>query len=200
MRNPITAGPRRDEVEANPLPDGALVTRIAAGDASALAEMYDAYGGVVYTLALRVMREAADAEDVVQEVFAQAWRQAGRYDRSRATVAGWLLMMARARALDALRKRRARPDVANPAELPQLAAAADSQEALIISNEDVARVRTALGALDDSVRVPIELAYYEGLSQSEIATRLDQPLGTVKTRMRGGLARLRAALWPEGSR
>jgi RNA polymerase sigma-70 factor (ECF subfamily) len=169
------------------------VTQIANGDGTSLARLYDTHGAAVYSLALRILKAPTEAEEVVQEVFAQVWRQAPRYDPARATVAGWLLMMTRARALDALRARAARPDVQRPVHLPDLPAA-PNQEAILITEEAVARVRHALDALDDPFRVPIELAYYDGLTQSEIAERLQQPLGTVKTRMRTALSRLREAL------
>ncbi len=170
---------------------------MAEGDSSALAELYDAHGSAVYTLALRIVRQVRDAEEIVQEVFSQAWRQAGRYDPARATVTGWLLMMTRARALDALRARAARPDAAQPAELPDVPSRAASQDALLLTNEAVAHVRAALGELGDTLRVPLELAYYDGLSQSEIADRLNQPLGTIKTRMRTALQKLRDVLYTE---
>jgi len=173
---------------------------MAAGDHGALAELYDAHGGPVYTLALRIVRDTSDAEEVVQEVFTQAWRQAGRYDPARATVIGWLLMITRARALDKVRARDARPDARQPVELPDLPAGGQGQEAVMLSNESVAMVRSALRELAEPFRVPLELAYYDGLSQSEIAARLDQPLGTVKTRMRTALSRLRAALFTEEPR
>jgi RNA polymerase sigma-70 factor (ECF subfamily) len=180
--------------------DRGRITRMADGDSGALAELYDAHGGTVYTLALRIVRQVRDAEEIVQEVFAQAWRQAGRYDPGRATVAGWLLMMTRARALDALRARQARPDAARPTELPELPSIGASQEAMLLTDEAVAHVRAALGALGDTLRVPLELAYYDGLSQSEIAARLNQPLGTIKTRMRTALQKLREALYTQEPR
>jgi RNA polymerase sigma-70 factor (ECF subfamily) len=168
-----------------------VVARMALGDASALGELYDAHARSIYTLALRILGDPADAEDVVQEVFTQAWRQAARYDAARATVIGWLLMMTRSRSLDRLRARQARPDRTIAMPLPDLASPDAGQEAAALSAEDVARVRDALGRLGDAWRAPIELAYYEGLSQSAIAERLGQPLGTVKTRMRAALAQLR---------
>jgi RNA polymerase sigma-70 factor, ECF subfamily len=168
--------------------------RIAGGDAIALGDLYDAHGAAVYTLALRILRHSDDAEEVVQEVFAQAWRQADRYDPRRATVIGWLLMMARARALDALRARSARPDVSRPAPVPNLPSSAPQADAIVMSKETVDRVRTVLRDLDEPLRTPLELAYFEGLSHSEIADRLNQPLGTVKTRIRNALSQLRDVL------
>jgi RNA polymerase sigma-70 factor (ECF subfamily) len=164
---------------------------MAIGDASALGDLYDAHARSIYSLALRILGDPADAEDIVQEVFTQAWRQAARYDSARATVTGWLLMMTRSRSLDRLRARQARPDRTIAVPLPDLPSTDPGQEAEALSAEDVARLRAALGRLDDAWRTPIELAYYEGLSQSAIAERLGQPLGTVKTRMRVALAQLR---------
>lgn len=180
--------------------DRSLVTRIAQGDSAALAELYDAHGAMLYTLALRIVKTPGDAEEVVQEVFAQAWRQSARYDAARATVAGWLVMMTRARALDAMRAKAARPDASRPVEITDLPSATINQEAAMISNEAVERVKHALDTLDEPFRLPIELAYYGGLSQSEIAAELQQPLGTIKTRMRTALARLRDALSREEAR
>src|SRR5262245_32899266 len=173
-----------------------VVERMAAGDAAALGDLYDAHARSIYSLALRILGDPSDAEDIVQEVFTQAWRQASRYDAGRATVIGWLLMMTRSRSLDRLRARQARPDRTIAAPLPDLASAARGQEAVALDAEDVARLRSALGRLDTAWRTPIELAYYEGLSQSAIAERLGQPLGTVKTRMRTALAQLREWLLP----
>lgn len=177
-----------------------MITKIAEGDGSALAELYDAHAAMVYSLALRIVKVPNDAEEVVQEVFAQAWRQSARYDATRGTVAGWLVMMTRARALDALRAKTARPDVSRTVEMPDLPASTTSQEAALISNEAVERVRQALSSLDEPFRLPIEMAYYNGLSQSEIAAELQQPLGTIKTRMRSALAKLRDALSREEAR
>ena len=168
-----------------------VIERMATGDASALGDLYDAHAGSIYSLALRILGDTSDAEEVVQDVFTQAWRQAARYDARRATVVGWLLMMTRSRSLDRLRARQARPDRTVATPLPDLASTAPGQEAEALGAEDVARLRTALGRLGDAARTPIELAYYEGLSQSAIAERLGQPLGTVKTRMRTALAQLR---------
>lgn len=173
--------------------------RMATGDASALGELYDAHARSVYSLALRILGDSSDAEEVVQDVFTQAWRQAARYDPRRATIIGWLLMMTRSRSLDRLRARHARPDRTIATPLPDLASADPGQEADALTAEDVERVRVALNRLGDAARAPIELAYYEGLSQSAIAERLGQPLGTVKTRMRTALSQLRDWLQGEGT-
>jgi RNA polymerase sigma-70 factor (ECF subfamily) len=180
-----------------PADDAARVARAAEGDSGALAALYDQHARGVYSLALRILAVEADAEDVVQEVFAQVWRQAGRYDQSRGTVAAWLLTMARTRAIDRLRARLARPDTAGPPPdeiwAVRAAPAADPAEA-IEAARDAERVREALDELPLLQRLAIELAYFEGLTQSEIAARLEEPLGTVKTRIRLGLLKLRDSL------
>ena len=179
--------------------DRATVSRMAGGDSSALAALYDRHARAIYSLALRILADAAEAEDVVQDVFTQAWRQATRYDATRAPVAGWLMIMTRARSLDRLRRRRARIATTemDPAAPHPKDPDAD-QEMLAITAEQADRLRGALRDLPDGQRAAIELAYYEGLSQSDIAARLQQPLGTVKTRIRTGLLRLRDALAGRG--
>lgn len=177
--------------------DRAALARIAEGDGAALAILYDAHSRAIYSLALRVLGEQADAEEVVQDVFAQVWRQAARYDPGRGSVGAWMMTIARSRAIDRLRARRARPDrvaVVNDADTRERpAASADPSDALAMEI-DAGRVRAALGELPLLQRIAIELAYFEGLTQSEIAERLEQPLGTIKTRVRLGLLKLRDVL------
>ena len=179
---------------AEAAPERAIVERMAAGDGDALRELYDIHSRAVYSLALRILRVQSDAEDVVQEVFVQAWRQAARYDATRGTVAGWLLMQARSRSIDRLRARQARPErsederVADP---PDSSAGPDIQ---VVRGEQARRVRQALEDLPRLQRTALELAYYEGLTHVEIAEQLEQPLGTIKTRIRQGLLKLRQAL------
>ncbi len=176
------------------LADHASVKRMANGDPDAVAELYDRLARPVYSLALRILRNSADAEDIVQDVFSQAWRQAGRYDATRGTVAAWLLTLTRSRAIDRLRARRARPDdvAAEPdPNVPDAGIAADLQ---IQSAQQVELVRAALEELPALQRIVLELAYYEGLTHVEIAERLEQPLGTVKTRIRQAMLRLRESL------
>jgi len=177
--------------------DRETVQRMAEGDAEALAAVYDRHIRSVFGLAMRVLQDQGDAEDVVQEVFSQAWTQAKRYDATRGSVVSWLLLMSRSRAIDRLRSRRAKPDSAPlphdtaVVELPDLALGA---EQCVLTAESAAALRAALTVLPLIQRVAIELAYFEGLTQTQIAERLEQPLGTVKTRIRTGLLKLREAL------
>jgi RNA polymerase sigma-70 factor (ECF subfamily) len=184
-------------VDAAAAEDARIVGRMAQGDGSALAALYDRHARLVYSLSRRILGDPHDAEDVAQEVFAQAWAQAGRYDAGRAPVVTWLLVITRGRAIDRLRTRRGRavrPPDAVPWDIPD---PAPGQEAGAITAEQVGRLRSALAGLGDAQRRAIELAYFDDLSQSEIAARLQEPLGTIKTRLRSGLLKLRAALEPE---
>jgi RNA polymerase sigma-70 factor, ECF subfamily len=173
------------------------LARAAAGDGAGLAGLYDRHASAVYSIALRIVGDEADAEDVVQEVFAQVWRQASRYDETRGTVEAWLVMMARTRAIDRLRARRARPDsaatLADDSSTQPAAPIVDPGDALAAAR-DAKRIRDALRELPLLQRLAIELAYFEGLTQSQIADRLEEPLGTVKTRIRLGLLKLRDVL------
>ena len=186
------AGRGREQSE-----DLAHVGAAARGDGAGLAALYDRHVRAVYSLALRIVGDEADAEEVVQEVFDQAWRQASRYDPARGTVAAWLMTMARTRAIDRLRARQARPDQASlesDREWSEFPAATADPAAALDAERDVTRVREALQRLPLIQRVAIELAYFEGLTQVQIAARLEEPLGTVKTRIRVGLLKLRDAL------
>lgn len=174
--------------------DSGIVSRLAAGDMRAAEELYDRYAGQVLALARRILRDDGDAEDVVQEVFSQAWRTAQRFETSRGTVAGWLLVMARTRSIDRLRARQARPDTRSNVLPDTLAAPGVPVSDLMLSEEQSVRIREALNGLPDAQRSALELAYYEGLTQSEIAQRLTEPLGTIKTRIRTALGTLRQRL------
>ena len=177
--------------------DAAQVVRAAGGDGAALAALYDRHARPVYSIALRIVGDERDAEDVVQDVFTQVWRQASRYDNTRGTVAAWLLTIARTRALDRLRARRARPDAgaASPEDTgSEPATTVVDPVDVIAAASDAKRVKAALGELPLLQRLAIELAYFEGLTQSQIADRLEEPLGTVKTRIRQGLLKLRDLL------
>jgi len=166
---------------------------IAAGRESALASLYDESSALVYTLALRILGNSADAEEVTLDVYNQVWREARKFDPRRASATTWLVMMARSRAIDRLRSAAARRNREEPFaegfEIPAPGLRPDQMEARRL-------VAAALAELPAEQRVPIELAYYSGLSQTELAETLGQPLGTVKTRIRLGMMRLRAALGP----
>ena len=178
--------------------DRRSLQRAASGDSAGLAALYDRHGRAVYSLAIRILGDEGDAEEVTQDVFAQAWRRGGQYDEARGTVAAWLLVMARTRAIDRFRARRVRPEGRvqddDGLTLQQLPATSPDVASEMMAAERGQRVRQALEALPFLQRVAIELAYFEGLSQREIAERLEQPLGTVKTRMRLGLLKLHDAL------
>jgi RNA polymerase sigma-70 factor (ECF subfamily) len=177
--------------------DRALVRAIAGGSAEALADLYDRHAGIVFGLARRIVSRAEDAEEVVQDVFSQVWRQASRYVNERASVAGWIVMLTRTRAIDRLRARRARPDEdrgeARPQALP-IPATGPDPEAITISAEHARKVAAGLAALPDVQRSPLEMAFFEGLTHAEIAARTGVPLGTVKTRIRSAMETLRQTL------
>jgi RNA polymerase sigma-70 factor (ECF subfamily) len=188
-------GDRKAAVPPSDEIDRGLLVRMAQRDTAALAQLYDRYARMLVSLAGRILDDPSDAEDVVQESFWQAWLQAGRYDPARGTVGAWLLVITRSRALDRLRARRRRPEPSVASETPVGAhVEIRDPDAGLLAAEQVARLREALRQLPDHQRLPIELAYYEGLSQTEIATRLQEPLGTIKTRMRLAMRRLREAL------
>jgi RNA polymerase sigma factor (sigma-70 family) len=177
------------------LSDEALVALVARADGGALAELYDRFGGVAYGLALRVVRDPALAEDAVQEGFLTVWRTAARFIPERAKASTWILTLVHRRAVDIVR--REQPRRAEPIETaPQPSANLTEDEAWLRLRR--AQVQTALRRLPDQQREAIELAYYGGFTQSELADRLGEPLGTIKSRMFAGLARLRELLAEPG--
>lgn len=185
-----------------PSSDLDLVGRMARGDESAIAALYDRYGAVLYAVAFRIVGQKADAEEVVMEAFAQAWRDASRFEAARGSVAAWLTMISRSRALDHVRSRdrreRLNTSVAREeqAQPPATGSWGTDPGYQVEQTERQKRVAEALASLSPVQRQAIEMAYYDGLSQSEIAGRLNEPLGTVKTRVRLGMMRLREALRP----
>jgi len=177
------------------LSDEAVVALVARSDDDALAELYDRFGRVAYGMALRVLRDEKLAEDAVQEGFLAAWRNADRFVPERGKASTWLLTFVHRRAVDLVRRedrRRAEP-LAEGAD----AAATDAAEDAWLRFERE-RVQAALRQLPDQQREALELAYYGGFSQSELAERLGQPVGTIKSRMFTGLARLRELLGEPG--
>jgi RNA polymerase sigma-70 factor, ECF subfamily len=175
------------------LSDEALVALVARGDETALAELYDRVGRIAYGLARRVLRDDRLAEDAVQEGFLAAWRTAAGYSPERAKASTWVLTLVHRRAVDLVRREERRR--AEPLDEERRDAAADgsAEEAAWLRFERE-RVQDALGRLPDAQRETLELAYYGGFSQSELAERLGVPLGTIKSRMFAGLARLRELL------
>ncbi len=171
-----------------------LVERLAIGDESALAALYDRYASLVLGFLVRMVGAGGEAEEVLQEVFLQAWRQAGRYRRELSSPRGWLLMLARSRALDRLKSAQAsrRREEAVRVEEPHAVAPVGSDR--LESDERRRQVRSALSELPPGQRQAIELAFFEGLSHTEIAARLGAPLGTVKSRVLLGMRKLRLLL------
>ena len=167
--------------------------RMSGGDSTALAELYDRYGSLVYSVALRILRSSADAEDAVQQAWVQVWKSAGSYDARRGTVAAWVLTVARTRALDLYRSLGSRRRAETRIEAAPQAAPPDPASDTALGQLG-ARVRDALGSLAPQQRQVLEIAYFEGLSQSQIAERLNAPLGTVKSWTRQGLMRLKELL------
>jgi len=164
---------------------------MAAGDQDSLRTLSRRYGHALSAVADRILRDKADAEEVAADVMWQLWRDASRFDRSRGSVGAWIMMQVRSRAIDRLRARNSRlPRDADPAET----ALSDDPSDRIHSAERRRKVQGALAKLNESERDLLRLAYFSDLSQSEIAGRTGLPLGTVKTRMRSGLIRLRDAL------
>jgi RNA polymerase sigma-70 factor, ECF subfamily len=175
--------------------DGGLLTRIVARDPEALAALYDRHRGVVMAFALRVLRDRAEAEEAVVDVFHQVWRQAETFDAARGTVAAWITTLCRSRAIDRLRRRQRRETVeAADDRLTAIPSAEPRPDERAENSLRRRRIVKALSGLSAGQREAIELAYYGGLSHSEIATRLGEPLGTVKTRIRQGMMALRESL------
>ena len=183
MKNSAQALAQGDE-------DGDLVIAIAGGDRDALARLYDRYASLLLGVAQRILGAPREAEDLVHDVFLEAWRSAKDYDEARGTVRTWLLMRLRSRALDRKKSAAARTVPIEVVEMDERAAAAEDPALA----PDRAVVRRVLAALPKEQRVVLELAYFEGLSSSEIATRIEVPIGTVKSRVAAALGKLRSEL------
>lgn len=180
------------------VPDTALVARIAAGDARGLDDLYGRYGRPAYSLARRICADDGLAEDVVQEVFLALWRDPGRFDAARGAVASWLMTLVHHKAVDAVRReatrRRHHPPTDSPDE--SVAATGPSAARLALGSVIGEQVRAALGRLPRDQRTALGLAYYGGYTQREVASLTGVPIGTVKSRMFAGVARLRVLLAP----
>jgi RNA polymerase sigma factor (sigma-70 family) len=178
------------------LSDEALVALAARSDQSALAELYDRYGRTAYGLALRVLRDPTLAEDAVQEAFLTVWRTASRFMPERGKASTWILTLVHRRAVDAVRREQRRHADSLERAAEPVVEGAEEDAFLRLQRE---RVQAALRHLPDPQREALELAYYGGFSQAQLAERLGQPLGTIKSRMFGGLSRMRELLGEPGT-
>jgi len=183
---------------SQPTDDPVLVGRIAAGDVAALSELYDRYAGLLLALGRRVLNDASDAEDVLQEVFLQVWNQASRYERSRSSVSTWLTLITRSRAIDRLRTRQVVDRTVNTLQQQNLSTHT-SPEGMgsVLNLQRRKRLRQELQELPLEQAQVLELAFYQGMTQSEIAQAMNIPLGTVKTRALLAMKKLRKALEAE---
>ena len=178
--------------------DVELLKAIAARDEAALAQLYDRYRTILFGLLMRILNNREEAEDVLQEVFLQVWRKAADFDESRGRPFTWLVTLARSRGIDRLRTLAARERVAE-AGAREVSDEVSDAATDAFKSEQRGLVSDALAKLPDEQKSPIMLAYFDGLTQSEIATRTGAPLGTVKTRMRTGMIRLRELLAGQGA-
>lgn len=198
----ILMSPLQTALGRAPSKDVELLARIAAGDERALGELYDSTSALAFSLAMALLRDAADAEEAVGDAFAQIWRNARDFNESRGSLQAWVTTVVRSRALDRLRARRRTERVVLGAseiapDLHQTTEdSAPTPDVATESAEQGKQVAAAIAALTPAQQEALRLAYFEGLSQSEIAERLREPLGTVKTRMRTALIKLRDMLAP----
>ncbi len=164
-----------------------LVARVRAGDQQALAELYDRYSHVVYGVALRVLQDTGAAEDVLQDIFLQLWRKPDAFDSSRGSLSAWLAVIARHRSIDHLRKRRPETELEECVIVSGTDLRDETERSLVIE-----KVRVVMNEMSPDQRTAMEMAFFQGLTHTEIAEKTGEPLGTIKTRIRSGLQQLRA--------
>ena len=198
MTDPAAASRLRPANPADAV-DQACLKRIAGGQLDALEELYDRYRSMAYSISLRITADATLAEDVVQDAFLGAWRNAERYAAGRGSVKTWLFSIVHHRAVDAVRRRRPTTELPGHEQVPPLALTLPDVWPEVSAGLDREAVRAALDGLSDVQRHALELAYFSGLTQQEISERTDTPLGTVKSRMRLGLLAMRRTLVGDGS-
>jgi len=176
--------------------DPAVIRQVAAGDAQAFARVYDAFSGLLFTLALRMLQKPEDAEELLQEVFAKIWTDARSYDSGRGAPLAWAITITRHKAIDRIRSATRRQRLNDEAEAEQISLPLDvpGPASAAEQTEEARAVRASLESLPGDVRETIELAYFSGLSQSEIAEKLSLPLTTVKSRIRRAMMQLRQTL------
>lgn len=189
FRSEIGGSPTPTESAAAGESDVTLLENVAAGQQQAMATLFERYGGMVFSVALRVLNDAARAEDLMQEVFLQLWREPGKFSSGRGSLGAWLAVVARNRAVDVVRGRKPSDPVEGVVLAARTDLASDVERDLLME-----KVRAALKDLPLEQQRSLELAYFEGLSHSEIAARTGDPLGTVKTRIRAALGSLRKAV------
>ena len=192
--NESQSGPRGRSESSGDDADRAVLALVTAGQLDALQELYDRYRVMAYSIAFRITTDASLAEDVVQDAFLGVWRNASRYVEARGSVKTWVLSIVHHRAVDAVRRRRPTAELPEREDIPPAALTLPDVWQEVSSNLDRAEIATALATLSDVQREAIELAYWGGLTQQEIAERTGAPLGTVKSRVRLGLLALRRAL------
>lgn len=190
-----------DPAETAEVPDAELVQRVSLGDTGALEALYSRYGRVTYSFAVRIVQDGPLAEEIVQEVFVRTWRQADQFRTSRGNFASWLLSITHNLAIDEIRKRQRRPQRSDSTDISDalygLIDEATNVEETAEARDLRDRVRVALDTLPEAQRMTIQLAFFDGYSQREISAQLGVPLGTIKTRMRLGLKKLKIELEPE---
>ena len=196
--NPISAEHRSRDREVAPAvspttptagDDERLLQRVTKGDQQAMAEIFDRYGRLVFSVAMRVLADSGHAEDVMQDVFLKVWREPQAFLQDRGRLGAWLAVVARNRAIDSLRRRKPSDSVEDVILAARTDIASDFERDSLVD-----KIRGAMGILPPEQKLSMELAYFEGLSHSEIAARTGDPLGTVKTRIRSALLSLRKAL------
>jgi RNA polymerase sigma-70 factor (ECF subfamily) len=182
-------------------PDSALVERIMAEDERALSALYDRYAGMLFAMLVRILRDTSAAEEVLQDLFLQLWRGASRFDASRGSLAGWLLVIGRNRALSRLRGKARREILADPEEFSiEAVPSSGNLEDEAARMQLMRRLQGAMAALPPEQREAVELAYFEGMTQTEIAARVGCPLGTVKSRVRAAMQTLKQLFDDESTR
>ncbi len=190
--------PNEAEKSLEECSDEELVHRLALGDESALVVLYDRFGRALFSLALRITSQRAVAEEVVQEAFVRVWRHAGRFETSRGKVSSWMMGITHNLAIDELRKARSRPQIADTeidlSERLVLTGKVGNVEQEAWNRIQIGAIVEALGEIPKAQRKVIEMAYFGGMTQLEISAMLGEPLGTVKTRIRLGMIKLRSAL------
>ncbi|OGO38281.1 MAG: hypothetical protein A2Z03_08600 [Chloroflexi bacterium RBG_16_56_8] len=183
-------------IQYSALKDEEIITHLCAGEGWAMEVLYDRYDRLVFSLALKILRDRSAAEEVVQEVFVKVWRRAADYRAERAKFSSWLARIAHNHAIDRLRQRNGRPFMSNEDQVAQVVDAGPTPLEMAEQQLDHRRIVEALDQIPHEQRHAIELAYFEGFSHQQIANKLGKPLGTIKTRIRRGMQNLRVLLEP----